>query len=37
MAVIGGCEENQRPYLEAVTAEADGLFVYIRQCAALVG
>jgi glycosyltransferase involved in cell wall biosynthesis len=29
-AVVGGCEENQRPYLEAVTAAADGLPVDIH-------
>jgi glycosyltransferase involved in cell wall biosynthesis len=29
-AVVGGCEENQRPYLEAVTASADGLPVDIH-------
>jgi glycosyltransferase involved in cell wall biosynthesis len=30
LAVVGGCEENQRPYLEAVTAAADGLPVDIH-------
>ena len=34
-AVVGGCEENQRPYLEAVTAAADGLPVDIHANALL--
>jgi glycosyltransferase involved in cell wall biosynthesis len=29
MTVLGGCEESQRPYLESVQAEADGLPVTI--------